>query len=140
MRRPLIAALVAVALVAGCGDDEPTGTSGTPLDDVEVSGEEGEKPTLEFEQPFELGETATRVVEEGDGDEENGGNNKSSRSCQEGMKFRQAKHQDQRARYSQHKPGESPPPRGRSSGNRFANSSARGFDSGRLGYIGSASL
>ena len=62
-------------------------------------------------------------------DEGNGGNNKSSSSCQAGMKFRQAKHQDQRARYSQHKPGEAPTPRGRSSGDWFANSSARGFDS-----------
>jgi hypothetical protein len=44
------------------------------------------------------------------------------------MQFRQAKHQDQRARYSQHQPGESPPPCGRSSGDWFANSSARGFD------------
>ena len=45
------------------------------------------------------------------------------------MKFRQAKHQDQRARYSQHKPGESPPPRRRSSGHWFAHCSARAFDS-----------
>jgi FKBP-type peptidyl-prolyl cis-trans isomerase len=69
MPRPLIAALVALALVAGCGDDEPTGTSGTPLDDVEVSGDAGEKPTLEFDQPFELEETASRVLDEGDGEE-----------------------------------------------------------------------
>src|SRR5829696_6899015 len=45
------------------------------------------------------------------------------------MQFRQETHQDQRARYSQHKPGESPPPRARSSGDWFANSRARGFDS-----------
>ena len=44
------------------------------------------------------------------------------------MNFRQAKHQDERTRHPQHKPGESPPPRGRSSGDRFANSSARGRD------------
>src|SRR5688572_21953847 len=69
MRRPLIAALLAVALVAGCGEAEPTSTSGTPLDDVEVSGEPGEKPTLEFDEPFELTESATRVLEEGDGEE-----------------------------------------------------------------------
>jgi peptidylprolyl isomerase len=70
MRRPLIAALVVVALVAGCGDDEePASTSGTPLDDVEVTGEPGEKPTLDFEQPLEMTETAARVLEEGDGDE-----------------------------------------------------------------------
>jgi hypothetical protein len=46
------------------------------------------------------------------------------------MKFRQAKHQAQRARYSQHQSGESPPPRSWSSGERFANRSARGFDGG----------
>src|SRR5688572_18359634 len=70
MRRPLIAALVAVALVAGCGDEEePASSTGTPLDEVEVSGDAGEKPTLDFEQPLELTETTTRVLEEGDGDE-----------------------------------------------------------------------
>jgi hypothetical protein len=45
------------------------------------------------------------------------------------MKFRQAKHQDQSARYSQHTPGESPAPCRWSSGDRFASGSARGFDS-----------
>ena len=44
------------------------------------------------------------------------------------MKFRQAKHQAQRTRYSQRQPGESPSPLGRSSGHCFAKSSARGFD------------
>jgi hypothetical protein len=44
------------------------------------------------------------------------------------MQFRQANHQDQRSRYSQQTPGESPPPRGRSSGHWFASGSARGFD------------
>jgi hypothetical protein len=44
------------------------------------------------------------------------------------MQIRQIKHQSQRTRYSQHKPGESPPSRGRSSGDWFSNSSARGCD------------
>ena len=62
-------------------------------------------------------------------EQQNTGNNKPAKPCQTGMQFRQAKHQDQRTRYSQHQPGESPPPRGRSIGHWFANSSARGLDS-----------
>jgi peptidylprolyl isomerase len=69
MRRPLIAALALVAFVAGCGDEEPTGTSGTAIDDVEVTGEPGEKPTLDFDEPLEVTETATRIIDEGDGEE-----------------------------------------------------------------------
>jgi hypothetical protein len=44
------------------------------------------------------------------------------------MQFRQAKHQNQSGRYSEHKPEESPPPGGGSSGDWFANSSAGGFN------------
>jgi len=69
MRRPLIAVLAAVALLAGCGDEEEPTQTGGPLDDVEITGESGEKPTLEFDQPLEVTETQTRVVEEGDGEE-----------------------------------------------------------------------
>jgi len=69
MRRTLFAALVAVVLLAGCGDDKPTGASGTPLDEVQVTGDPGEKPTLEFDQPLEMTKTATRILEEGDGEE-----------------------------------------------------------------------
>jgi peptidylprolyl isomerase len=70
MPRPLIALLAVAALAAGCGDSEPTrDTGGTPLDDVEVTGEPGESPTLEFDQPLELTDTTTRIIEEGDGDE-----------------------------------------------------------------------
>jgi peptidylprolyl isomerase len=69
MPRTLFAALAALALLAGCGDDEPTTDTSSPLDDVEVTGETGEKPTLEFDQPFELTESDTLVLEEGDGDE-----------------------------------------------------------------------
>ena len=69
MPRPLLAALVAVVLLAGCGEDETTGTAGTPLDDVAVTGEDGEKPTLEFDQALDLTDTVTRTIEEGDGEE-----------------------------------------------------------------------
>ena len=71
MRRPFLAMPSRLAaLMAGCGDDEPIRDDrATPLDDVEVTGEEGEKPTLEFDEPFEVEETTTRVIEEGDGEE-----------------------------------------------------------------------
>jgi hypothetical protein len=61
-------------------------------------------------------------------EQQNTGNNKPSNPCQAGMQFRQAKHQDQCTRYSQHQPGKSPTPRRRSSGHWLANSSARGCD------------
>ncbi|MFL6206003.1 MAG: FKBP-type peptidyl-prolyl cis-trans isomerase [Acidimicrobiales bacterium] len=69
MRRPLFAVLVAVALLAGCGDDKADDATGTPLDDVEVTGDAGKKPTIEFDQPLEVTDTVTRVLEEGDGEE-----------------------------------------------------------------------
>jgi len=46
------------------------------------------------------------------------------------MQFGQMKRQDQRAGHSQHKSGESPPPRGWSSGHWFANGRARRFHTG----------
>jgi peptidylprolyl isomerase len=74
MRRSLTALAVLAALAAGCGDDEATRDTGEPatdpvLEEVEVSGEPGEKPTLEFAEPFEITETATRMLEKGDGEE-----------------------------------------------------------------------
>jgi peptidylprolyl isomerase len=69
MRRALILLVSAAALAAGCGDDEPRRDTSAPLDAVEVTGDPGEKPTLEFEQPFEATETTTRTLEEGDGEE-----------------------------------------------------------------------
>src|ERR1043166_2132269 len=69
-----------------------------------------------------------RTQRQAESDQQNGGNDISASACQTGMKFRQTKHQDQRARYSQHKSGESPPPRGWSSGDRFANRRANGLD------------
>jgi peptidylprolyl isomerase len=88
MRRSLTALLVALAaLAAACGSDQPiretsestsstesetTTPSGdlasTDLDDVEVSGDAGEQPTLTFDKPFGVEETTTRVLTEGDGD------------------------------------------------------------------------
>ncbi|MET0902487.1 MAG: FKBP-type peptidyl-prolyl cis-trans isomerase [Acidimicrobiales bacterium] len=80
MRRPLIAVLLVAALVTGCGDeeatrdtgsrlDEATRDTGTPLDEVEVTGEPGEKPTLEFDEPLEMTDTTTRYIEKGAGEE-----------------------------------------------------------------------
>jgi peptidylprolyl isomerase len=84
MRRPLLAVLAVAALAAGCGDDAPTdateGTdttevaapddlASTDLADVDVSGEVGEPPVLDFPQPFGVTESTSRVIEEGDGEE-----------------------------------------------------------------------
>jgi peptidylprolyl isomerase len=67
MRRALALLLAPLLLfAAACGDDE---AADNPLDEVEVTGEVGEKPELEFEQPFTLEETARKVLEEGDGEE-----------------------------------------------------------------------
>ena len=67
MRRPLIARPPSSPpSSAGCGD-EPTAQTGDHDRDgrprsttVEVTGEPGEKPTLEFDQPLELDETPRR--------------------------------------------------------------------------------
>jgi peptidylprolyl isomerase len=83
LRRTLPALLVPALLLVGCGDDEPTTeTSDTSesatgdacpssdvLDAVDVSGEDGEQPVLDFEQPFAIDATSCRVLDEGDGDE-----------------------------------------------------------------------
>src|SRR5688572_29108776 len=74
MRRILITVLCLALVAAACGSDEalrdttPT-ESGTVLDDVEVTGEPGEEPTLEFDMPLEVDETARLVLTEGDGEE-----------------------------------------------------------------------
>jgi len=70
MRR-ILAVLLCLAFVgAACGSDQPTReTSGSPLDDVEVTTKDGEQPTLTFDEPFEVEETESRVVTEGDGEE-----------------------------------------------------------------------
>jgi peptidylprolyl isomerase len=81
MRRALTTLVALAILGAGCGDDQkvretsPTTTAApdadpvtTDLDDVEVTGDEGEQPTLTFDKPFGVEETTTRVLVEGDGD------------------------------------------------------------------------
>jgi peptidylprolyl isomerase len=87
VRRILPTLLVPVVLLAACGDSEDTiDTSETTttvaggaaeasaedvaaLEEVQVTGEDGAKPTLEFEQPFSVGATVRRVLQEGDGEE-----------------------------------------------------------------------
>jgi peptidylprolyl isomerase len=81
LRRPLLALLVPALFLTACGEDEnspdasdTTGSAaeGCPsadvLDAVEVSGEAGVAPALEFDQPLTVETTACRVLEEGDGD------------------------------------------------------------------------
>jgi peptidylprolyl isomerase len=79
----ILAPLLCLALLgAACGEDQavretsPTTEAGgsepasTDLEEVEVTeGEDGEAPTLTFDQPFSVEETSRRIVTEGDGDE-----------------------------------------------------------------------
>ncbi len=84
MRRTLAVLVALAAFGAGCGDDgeirettdtttetteapAPGATSGD-LEDVEVTGEDGEQPTVEFDMPFGVEETTRRVLTEGDGE------------------------------------------------------------------------
>ncbi len=69
MRRaliPLLTPLVLLPLLAACGDD---GDSAGVLDAIEVRGEQGDQPELDFETPFSVDETARTVLDEGDGEE-----------------------------------------------------------------------
>jgi peptidylprolyl isomerase len=72
MRRILVTLLCLALLGAACGSDEPTRET-TPdssdLDAVEVTVEDGEEPTLAFDEPFSVEESERRVLEEGDGAE-----------------------------------------------------------------------
>lgn len=66
-----VAAAAALALVAaGCGSGESgaeeSGAAATS--GVTVEGAYGEEPTVEFDTPYELGTSASRVLEEGDGE------------------------------------------------------------------------
>jgi peptidylprolyl isomerase len=89
MRRALPILLVPLLLLAACGDSEdPVETSETTttqaggaaaepskadiaaLDAVDISGEDGEQPVLEFDKPLSVGATVRRVLEEGDADGE----------------------------------------------------------------------
>lgn len=71
--RALRAGAVAAAAVLGlaaCGDDAAGGGESTPeLDGIEVTGAFGEEPTITFEDPFTLEESASEVLEVGDGEE-----------------------------------------------------------------------
>ncbi|MBA2639850.1 MAG: FKBP-type peptidyl-prolyl cis-trans isomerase [Nocardioidaceae bacterium] len=82
MRRMVLSMLACVLLLAtGCGsddsegsaEDEPTessDTGGEVFPGVEVSGALGEQPTVTIaEPPFSVDETTTEVLDEGDGDE-----------------------------------------------------------------------
>jgi len=77
MRRTLAVLTAIAALSAGCGDDQPIiettpangeGAASTDLDAVDVTGADGEEPTLTFDTPFEVEETSSRVLTEGDGE------------------------------------------------------------------------
>jgi peptidylprolyl isomerase len=92
MRRALIPLLTLATVLAACGDDEtsstedsteeadctyepggedaetPEGVESSDLADVEVTGEGGEEPTLEFPMPFGVSETTRDLLEEGDGE------------------------------------------------------------------------
>jgi len=90
----LLLALTATAsLLTACGEDQTTAASDTPtcgqdqatgatdttgnaaetavsdpkLDDVKITGAEGEQPVLEFDKPLGVAETATKVISKGDG-------------------------------------------------------------------------
>lgn len=90
LRRALLILLVPALLLAACGDSEDTidtsdttdadseatdGTSAPDADDeaaleeIEVGGEDGEQPTLEFDKPFSVGTTVRRILTEGEGEE-----------------------------------------------------------------------
>ncbi len=84
MRRTIVLALIlTTGVLAACGSDQPVsdpdststvadpsagGVTDSKLDDVTVTGDPGEKPVLEFDQPFGVAETGSRVLIEGAGD------------------------------------------------------------------------
>jgi peptidylprolyl isomerase len=75
LRRTLFALVVPTLLLAACGGDEkntdtsaPSCRSSAKLDAIDVSGDDGEQPKIDFDQPFEVDATTCRVLEEGDGD------------------------------------------------------------------------
>lgn len=71
-RRGLRAVAVGAAAVLGlaaCGGTDDSAGGDAALDPISVDGGYGEAPTIEFEAPFELEESASEVLEEGDGEE-----------------------------------------------------------------------
>lgn len=79
MRRPpaLLACLLGLTLVgvACSGDDGGEASDPGVLDQVTVSGEFGEAPTIDFDAPLETDETVRQVLIEGDGDPTEAGMN-----------------------------------------------------------------
>ena len=76
MRRLLALSVVPLLLLAGCGEEqvsEETSSSSeaaptdSGIESVEVSGAEGEKPTVAFEAPFGVASTERTVLREGTG-------------------------------------------------------------------------
>ncbi len=74
MRRLLALSLVPLLFLAtSCGDSSDDGgdsTSNTePFTGVTVTGDSDKEPKVEVDEPFEVDETSTEVLDEGDGDE-----------------------------------------------------------------------
>lgn len=69
--RATAVASVLVLGLAACGSDgdEGSGEANAELDPITVEGAFGEPPTIEFEAPFELDESQSEVISEGDGEE-----------------------------------------------------------------------
>lgn len=63
------ASLCALAVLSACGDDTPEGETAAGFDAVEVSGPVGQIPEVDWKAMLEPGETQTEVLEEGDGQE-----------------------------------------------------------------------
>lgn len=71
-RRGLRTVAVGAAVVLGlaaCGDADEASGGDAALDPISVDGAFGEAPAVEFEEPFELEESVSEVLEEGDGEE-----------------------------------------------------------------------
>jgi FKBP-type peptidyl-prolyl cis-trans isomerase len=77
VRRLLVLlAAVPLLLLSACGEDPATpgaapassATAADPLADIEVTGDVGAEPTVEFPTPLEVAEAASTVLVEGDGE------------------------------------------------------------------------
>jgi peptidylprolyl isomerase len=72
----LAALTVLAALMAGCGSDDAADDGGATaggsegsLDEITVTGAIGEAPVVNFEAPFSVDETVSKVLVEGDGED-----------------------------------------------------------------------
>lgn len=59
--------LCALAVLTACGDDEPGAKTAAGFDAVEISGEVGEVPEIDWKAMLKSGKAEVEVVEEGDG-------------------------------------------------------------------------